>query len=443
MIRGGLIRALIAAMALLTAPPLAISVERANRDLDCAVGFYRLPGGDGVDLNYAGEGELRWRRTDGTSGLLTPSGEEAWTSTLGWTGREDGVRVDTRPCARGYIRVNGQTGRRVQFTTTDTRFDRAGIKLAGRLVLPPGRDRVPVVVLVHGSEDSSALRFYALQRLLPALGVGAFVYDKRGTGASTGIFTHDLKVLAEDAAAALTEARQLSGDRLGRIGFYGTSQGGWTAPRAATLAAPDFVIVGYGLAVSPIDQDREALAWDMRRHGFGAEETAKALEIGKAAEAILRSGFQSGYEALAAVRDRYQGEPWLPHVRGNVTRLMLELPEETLREMGPKALNGAMLDYDPMPVLKQLDVPQLWILGGQDIDAPPAETRRRLTELTMRGKPISVAVYPEVEHGLYAFEEAKGERLSTRQPASLLPMLVDFAREGRTNAPYEDADIHP
>jgi alpha-beta hydrolase superfamily lysophospholipase len=81
-------------------------------------------------------------------------------------------------------------------------------------------------VLVHGSEDTSALHSYALQRLLPAMGVGVFVYDKRGTGASSGVFTHDIEQLAEDAAAALAEARRLSGRRLGRVGFYGTSQGG-------------------------------------------------------------------------------------------------------------------------------------------------------------------------------------------------------------------------
>lgn len=446
MIRHVLKRMVLAALALsATAPPSfgAEPAEPAERDLACAVGYYRLPGGAGLDLNYAGEGELRWRRTDGTSGLLTPIGKHAWTSTLGWTGRADGVQVVTRACGQGEISVDGETARRVRFALTETHFESGDANLAGRLVLPAGKQRVPVVVLVHGSEDTSALRYYALQRLLPALGVGAFVYDKRGTGESTGVFTHDLHALAEDAAAALGEARRLAGRRLARIGFYGTSQGGWTAPRAATLTAVDFVIVGYGLAVSPMDQDREALALDMTRHGFGPQETAKALEIGKATEAILRSGFQSGYQELAAARERFRDEPWLPHVRGNVTRVMLELPEETLRAIGPKVLNGARLDYDPMPVLEELEVPQLWILGGQDIDAPYAETQRRLARLRAGGKPISIAVYPEVEHGLYAFEEVDGERLSTRQPASLLTLLADFARTGRVGKHYEGAEVLP
>jgi uncharacterized protein len=442
MIRVVLTRAITGLLALLTTAPFSAGAEPARRDLACAVGYYRLSGSAGVDLGYAGEDALRWRRPDGTSGLLTPTGEHAWTSTAGWTGRTDGVQVDTRACAQGQISFAGKTARRMQFAILETRFESGGTSLAGRLVLPSGKAQVPVVVLVHGSEDTSALRFYALQRLLPAMGVGVFVYDKRGTGTSSGVFTHDLHQLADDAAAALGEARRLSGRRLGRIGFYGTSQGGWTAPRAATLTAADFVIVGYGLAIKPIDQDREALALDMTRHGFGPEETTKALEIGRAAEKILRSGFQSGYQELAAVRNTYRDEPWLPYVRGNVTRLMIEMPEETLRKIGPTVFNGVSPDYDPMPVLETLGTAQLWILGGQDIDAPHAETFRRLRKLQADGRPVSIAVYPDSEHGLYEFEQVDSKRISTRQPASLLNLLTDFARTGRVKTAYEAADIH-
>jgi uncharacterized protein len=435
-------RSSIVLVALLATAGHSAATVSVGSDAACAVGYYRLPDGSGVDLGHAADDGLRWRRPNGTSGLLTPSREHTWISTLGWTGRADGVQIETRACAKGKITFDGRQGRRVPSALTESRFESGGAQLAGRLVLPKGASRVPVVVLVHGSEDTSALRFYALQRLLPAMGVGAFVYDKRGTGASSGTFTHDLHQLADDAAAALIEARRLSGRRLGRVGFYGTSQGGWTAPRAATLTAADFVMVGYGLAIKPIDQDREALALDMTRHGFGSEETTKALEIGKAAEAIFRSGFRSGYRELAALRKTYRNEPWLPYVRGNVTRLMIEMPEATLREIGPTAFNGIRPDYDPMPVLEKLVVPQLWILGGQDIDAPYAETFRRLRRLQAEGKRLSIALYPDVEHGLYAFEEIRGNRLSTRQPASLLGLLKDFAHTGRVKSSYEDADIY-
>jgi uncharacterized protein len=112
------------------------------------------------------------------------------------------------------------------------------------------------------------------------------------------------------------------------------------------------------------------------------------------------------------------------------------------REIGPTALNGVRPDHDPMPVLEKLETPQLWILGGLDIDAPHAETLRRLKRPRAEGRPVSIAVYPHVEHGLYAFDEVGGKRLSTRQPASLLTLLKEFARTGRVNKSVGDVDIH-
>src|SRR6185437_1858446 len=103
------------------------------------------------------------------------------------------------------------------FNVTNTRFQGAGVTLAGRLVLPKGHARVPIVVLVHGSEHFSALDFYDLQRMFPAMGIGVFVYDKRGTGASGGTYTQDYLLLADDAVAAVREAKRVAGTRAGRI----------------------------------------------------------------------------------------------------------------------------------------------------------------------------------------------------------------------------------
>jgi uncharacterized protein len=107
--------------------------------------------------------------------------------------------------------------------------------------MPKGLRPVPIVVLVHGSAQFSARDFYELQRSFPSEGIGVFVYDKLGTGASGGEYSHDYGLLAKDAVAALREAQRLAGSRAGRICYYGTSQGGWVAPLAATMAPVDFV----------------------------------------------------------------------------------------------------------------------------------------------------------------------------------------------------------
>ena len=396
---------------------------------DCHVGAYRLADRSVVDVAPSNADTLRWRRVDGAS-------------TYGWTGRPDGVRVTFSDCADGRISFAGASGRRIPFDVTDVRFASRGTELAGRLVLPKGSGRVPIVVLVHGAERTSAREFYALQRLLPAEGVGAFVYDKRGTGGSGGEYTQDFQLLADDAVAAMKEARRLAGSRAGRVGYQGGSQGGWVAPIAAGRAPVDFVIVSFGLAVSVIDEDQEETALEMRLKGHGPAEIAKALEIASAAEAVFESGFTSGFERLDSLRAKYGKEPWYRDVHGNYTYIILGMSTAELKEKGKAFRFGTPFRYDPMPTLAALSVPQLWVLGGNDLEAPSGETSRRLKTLIARGRPITLALYPRAEHGLTEFETAPdGTRLSTRYAAGYFAMMRDFARTGRVEGAYGDAIV--
>jgi len=413
------------------------AMAAATPATDCHVGSYRLDDGRVVDIAPSDDAHLRWRMTDGTTGALTRTGDGDWTSTLGWTAHADGHRIAFGACAAGTLRFDVHTGQRIPFDLTETRFTSQGAELVGRLVLPAGNARVPIVVLVHGAEHDSARDDYALQRLFPASGIGAFVYDKRGTGASGGDYTQDYLLLANDAIAAMREAKRLAGARAGRIGYQGGSQGGWVAPLAAKIEPVDFVVVGFGQAVSPLEEDRAAIVLDMTRHGYGADVVAKAMEVADATAAVMLAGFRDGYDKVAAVRAKYGSEPWFAKIHGNFSFYILEHPEDDVRRVGPSLLPGIALQYDPLPVLRNLRTPQLWILGAEDIDAPSAETARRLASLARDGAPITTAMFPGAEHGMYEFETAAdGTRLSTRQPDGYLRMMVDFIRSGRLRPPY-------
>jgi uncharacterized protein len=406
---------------------------------NCHIGVYHLRDGSDVDIAPGESPHLRWRRKDGTSGELTEAANGSWTSTLGWTSRPDGKQVSFTACPQGGITFAGVSGQRIKLEVTDSRFQGSGATLAGRLIMPSGQGVVPLVVLVHGSEDLSALQFYALQRLFPSAGIGAFVYDKRGTGVSGGNYTHDYELLGKDAVAAMREARRLAGARAGRVGYQGTSQGGWVAPLAASYAPVDFVVVAYGLAVSPLDEDREAIALDMTRRGYGPDVMAKAMQVADATAAILRSNFQDGYERLKAVRTEYGNEPWFKYVHGDITFAVLATPPAELRVQGPKLIPDIRPEYDPMPVLRRLNTPQLWILGGQDTDAPSAETARRLAGLASAGRPITTVVFPRAEHGILEFEETplpEGVRTDTRNADGYFDVMCDFIRYGRLLHPH-------
>ena len=153
----------------------------------------------------------------------------------------------------------------------------------------------------------------------------------------------------------------------------------------------------------------------------------KAMQIADATATILTSNFQDGYDQLDAVRKRYGTEPWFHDIHGDVTWALLEKSPDELRVLGPKLFPGVPLHYDPQPVLRNLTVPQLWILGEDDVDAPSAETARRLRALSSTGHPISVAVFPHAEHGIYEYETAAdGQRLSTRQSDGYFRLMRDF-----------------
>jgi uncharacterized protein len=429
-------------MSLIAAFLIAAGVRAtATESSDCHIGSYRLSDGRLVDIAPTDDG-LRWRLFDGATGALQKTARGTWQSTYGWTGRPDGKTISFSDCESARIDFDGVAGRRIVFDAVDTAFRGVGVALAGRLVMPAGRDKVPVVVLLHGSERTSALTYYYLQRMLPAQGIGVFVYDKRSTGRSQGTYSQDFELLANDAVAAMREARRLAGGRAARIGYQAGSQGGWVAPIAANKAKVDFVIVCFGLAVSVIDEDQQQVELEMRDKGHPPDVIAKALEIARAAERVFASRFTEGFAEFDAVRAKYRNEPWYKDVHGNYTYLFLPYSEAELRAMAPQFDWGTPFHYDPMPTLRANTTRQLWILGGRDYEAPSAETSRRIIGLIANGRPFSLALYPNAEHGMTLFETGPGgERVSTRYPEGYFAMIRDFARNGRLDGAYGEAEL--
>jgi uncharacterized protein len=432
----------IARLLLVCALSAATSIVSARDALDCHVGSYRLADGNLLDIAPSEGDTLRWRQFDGTTGALHKSADGSWKSTYGWTDRADGKTVSFSACSAGQISFGGVAGRRIELDVKEAGFKSHGTALAGRLVMPPGAERVPIVVLLHGSEQDSALTDYFLQRMLPAEGVGAFVYDKRGTGKSGGHYTQDYSLLADDAVAALRKARQLAGTRVGRIGYQGGSQGGWVAPIAANRTSLDFVIVCFGLAVNVIDEDQEGVELQMREKGYPPEVISKALEVASAAEAVFESDFKSGFPKLDEMRAKYGEAPWYKDVHGDYAFMVLQHSDAELRALAPEFDWHTPFHYDPMLTLRADKVPQLWILGGEDYESPSAETSRRIKSLVGDGLPFTLAYYPSAEHGMTLFETgADGARVSTRYASGYFRMIRDFARDGKLDGSYGDAEL--
>lgn len=414
----------------------------AGQDLRCHVGAYRLDDGRSLTLGRIDDpAALRWRLLDGRTGKLAYK-NGALVSTQGWGDRADGVAVELGRCGEGIV-FEGHRGEPIKLDVVDTRFDGAGVELRGRLVLPPGRDKVPVVVMVHGSENYSGVDLYYQQYLFPSEGVGVFVYDKRGTGGSSGKYSQNFHELSDDAVAALREALRLGGERVGRIGYLGGSQGGWVAPLAASKAPQaQFVEVGFGLADGVLAEDRDQVVLDLRAAGFGDEATLrKARELTDVTGLIASSGGKRGWAELDAVRKKYEAQAWWKAVKGEYSGLIATGTQAAVMAEFKKYDYEVSWDYDPMPVLRTLRTPQLWVLGGDDIEAPSQETQKRLAALGRAGRPITSVVFPQADHGILEFEKnAKGERQHTRTADGYLRMLLDWIKRGTLDGwPYGTA----
>lgn len=322
---------------------------------------------------------------------------------------------------------------------TEVTFESAATQLAGQLIEPEGEDESdrPLVVFVHGSERTPAIGgIYPY--VLAAQGISVFAYDKRGTGASGGQFTMNFELLAADASQALATARTLAEGRFGRAGFFGGSQGGWVAPLAATQSDADFVAVGFGLVISPIDEDRAQLFDEAEAMNLDDEAIDQLERLADATATLLRTDFTEGFAELAEVKKDIGDVQWAATIRGEYSGEMLRMDQAELERIGEPRFDSVELiwDYDAKPVLAKLKVPLLWILADEDREAPVDDTIAVIQELTKQGKNIESYIFPNTDHGMLEFETlSDGRRRYTRIADGYFELLGDWIK-GQAVGPY-------
>ena len=119
-------------------------------------------------------------------------------------------------------------------------FKNGDVPLKGTLTKPDTNNPGPVLVVTHTSNDGTRDFgvYQHLAKFLPPLGIAVFLYDRRGSGESSGDFaTAKFFDLAADAQAAIDYLKVRSDIDPKRIGVWGMSQGGWIAPLAATKSS--------------------------------------------------------------------------------------------------------------------------------------------------------------------------------------------------------------
>lgn len=443
----------IAARFVLSLAPTLLLIEcsaaRSQEDAappPCHAGVYRFEDDSTVILTPSDDRAVRFRLSDGRSGRLYPKADHSFEGGAGWAEREPVVVTARIPeCGAHAIEFrhrDGPAGRaaRVELTRKPVYFHSLGNQLYGELYLPLGKAPQALVVLAYGSGRDSAVTFNYLQHLLPLHGIATFVFDKRGTGRSAGSFTVDFSALADDTIAALAAAKQMLPDAAVPAGVLGESQGGWVAPLVAARTRVDFTVVSYGLAIGPLEEDREEVMNELRLMGYGNDVLAHAQRLTALTSRVLLSRFTDGLDELAQFKAAHANEEWLKHVEGDFTGLLARGGEENLEALRSALAFDAILDYDAAATLRRVRTPMLWVVAGKDTEAPSAPTLAVLRELQRSPTQLDIAVFPNADHGMIDMDEKR--RLQGHSPG-YHDLLAHWILRRSLNGAFGEAQLQP
>lgn len=290
----------------------------------------------------------------------------------------------------------------------EVEFQNGDVRLSGTLFLPVTGGKSPAVVITHGSSPNERSGYRSWSRRLAAGGIAALIYDKRGSGGSTGnTRAASMEDLADDALAGVKLLRSRADIDGKRIGVAGHSQGGWIAPLAAARSrAVDFVIVSAAAAVTPAEQSIYHRAGVMREQGISEAEIEQATRLREKLYDLNRKilkedgSYQKDRAAISQELIANSTARWFAPA---------ELPPQLAGDLPPV---GALrlLFFDPVPMWGKVKVPVLALWGENDV-VVPVEKSRAIIERTLAkkgNKQLTVKTFPKTDHS-NSLVAAKGE----------------------------------
>ena len=213
---------------------------------------------------------------------------------------------------------------------------------AATLSLPESAGPFPAVAMVHGSGARTRDEFDVFAAYLELNGIAVLADDKRGVGESGGRYPGELatdstlNVLTRDAETEVRFLARLPEIDPKRVGLFGDSQAGWIIPLAAA--------------------SEPAVRW-----------------------AILNSG------STTTVGET---DYW-----GRLAGQSESQPSGTRAAMLAQVQAAGPSGFDPLPSLRKLSIPVLWMYGSDDRNVPTELCLERL-EAVASGHDFSSVVLP-------------------------------------------------
>ena len=337
------------------------------------------------------------------------------TATFGGVLRVDSIKgsfVEDGSPEGTFVYVRSRGAARPLFEEREITFTNGDVRLAGSLLVPDSKLRVPAVVFLHGSgaEGRWASRFLASQ--LAAHGIAALIFDKRGVGQSGGDWRQATPAdLAGDAAAAVARLRSEPRIDSTRIGIHGHSQGGTLAPMvAAQSPGVAFVIASAGAGLPMDSVEIFSVLNSIYPEAKTAQDSADARAYTGELVAVAYHGRpRARLDSLVAA---FQGRPWY---------FAPPAPDNSYW-----AFSRQYALYRPLDWWARMRVPVLLIYGERDQRVPARASAERIAAAVQRNAPdvdLTVRILPGADH---TFRLAPGPGGWPRTAPDYVPTLLHW-----------------
>ena len=269
-------------------------------------------------------------------------------------------------------------------------------RIGGSLLIPKGDGPFPGVVILHGSGPEPRSGGYITGRQMADRGIMVCVFDKRGAGDSDGDWLEtDFRGLASDG---IVMAKYLAAHPLtdpNAIGFLGHSQAGWTVPLAASMwDKAAFIVTRSGAAVPPSKEGD----WDLIRHLRINNFSKNDIELAVSFCEAWRHGVRTNdWSPCDEKRRKVAETTWYDAAGGS---RMLARPEPKFAKW-----YAGVMDFEPVPVIENLEIPYLAILAREDESVDAVETAGILEELKQAGADINIVLYEGYDHGIRKLQQ--------------------------------------
>ncbi len=310
------------------------------------------------------------------------------------------------------------------------------IEMEALLLKPEGPGPHPAILLLHGSGgshqtyDKLYFKFHANAFLKK--GFAVLVYTKRGSGNNEVDYDNfTFEQLMDDARVALRFVREQKDIDQDKVGLMGLSESGWLTPELAyTDGNIRFIINRVSSPLNYTNTVIHEVRSDAKAEGFTqAEIEDHIVPLTLRIWQFYIDVYQNPALADSAERDSIN---LLLKKANNDERLSKWFTFDGMSDYDPLryASRGQRYGYDPLPFIKKIDCPMLYVMGEEDTNMPTAEIVGFLEKFRREEqKDIDIKVYEGATHYLYRYGLGDGPYEGWLYHEGYLDLLSNWALE--------------